>query len=67
MWVSDLVKRIYIDDMPNVDDLMTMCEDIFIARQYNDLLLEENLYRELVSYFRTPERLVEITRKKKEN
>ena len=26
LWVSDLVKRIYIDDMESVDTLMTMCE-----------------------------------------
>jgi len=63
MWVNSLVSRIYLDDMPNVEKLMKMCEDIFIARQCGDLLLEEYLYRELIDLFRAPARLVEITKK----
>ena len=64
MWVSSLIQRIYLDDMPNVDDLLHMCEDIFIARYYKDLMLEEQLYRELIELFRSPDRLVDKTKSK---
>jgi hypothetical protein len=64
MWVSSLIQRIYLDDMPNVDDLLRMSEDIFIARYYKDLLLEEELYRELIELFRSPDRLVDKTKSK---
>ena len=32
LWVSSLIHRIYLDDMPNADELLKLCEDIFIAR-----------------------------------
>ncbi len=64
MWVSSLIQRIYLADMPNVDDLLRMCEDIFIARYYKDLLLDEQLYRELIELFRSPDRLVDKTKSK---
>eukprot|EP01114_Cavostelium_apophysatum_P013947 TRINITY_DN3486_c0_g1_i8.p1 TRINITY_DN3486_c0_g1~~TRINITY_DN3486_c0_g1_i8.p1 ORF type:complete len:2315 (-),score=561.17 TRINITY_DN3486_c0_g1_i8:52-6996(-) len=67
LWVSDLVKRIYIDEMPFVDDLMIMIEDIFLARQSGDFLLEEQLFRELITLFRSPERLMRMTKKSKSN
>jgi len=63
MWVSGLITRIYLEDMPNVDDMLKMCEDIFIARYHKDLKLEEELYRELIELFRSPERLIEKTKK----
>eukprot|EP01117_Protostelium_nocturnum_P014952 TRINITY_DN5749_c0_g1_i4.p1 TRINITY_DN5749_c0_g1~~TRINITY_DN5749_c0_g1_i4.p1 ORF type:complete len:2411 (-),score=860.18 TRINITY_DN5749_c0_g1_i4:389-7621(-) len=63
LWVSSLVARIWLDDMPTTDRLMTMCEDIFIARQYNDLMLEEHLYKELIQLLRDPHRIIDITKK----
>ncbi|PRP85832.1 hypothetical protein PROFUN_06106, partial [Planoprotostelium fungivorum] len=63
LWVSAAISRIWLDDMPTVDKLMTMCEDIFIARQYNDLLLEEHLYNELIQLLRDPIRIIDITKK----
>ena len=64
MWVSDLISRIYLDNMDSVDQLMVMIQDVFIARQYNDLLLEEYLYNELILLFRDPKKLLELTKKK---
>ncbi len=64
LWVSDLVSRIYIDDMSNVDEVRRMCEDIFLARQYGDLLLEEQLFQQLISLFRTRDRLFSKTTQK---
>lgn len=63
MWVSSLVQRIYLDEMQNVDKLLMMCEDIFLARQGKELLLEEELYQELMLLFRSPERLLQLTKK----
>ena len=47
--------------------LLTWCEDIFLARQMQELVLEEELYKELISVFRSQERLIEVTDLYKKN
>jgi len=46
---------------------MQMCDDIFTARKYGDLVLEECLYRELIEIYRDPEQLIQITAKEKQD
>jgi len=67
LWVSDLVKKIYLEEIPYVNNLMTMCDDIFLARQSQDFLLEEQLFRQLMLLFRSPERLLKYTKKSRRN
>jgi len=61
--VSNLVQRILYDDMPNVEYIEHLCEDVFTARKYGNLRLEEELYKELITLYRDPQRLIEVTRK----
>jgi len=66
MYVAGLTLRIWIENLPDVDDLIRMCHDIFLARQYGDLMLEEELYYELIEIFRSPETLIEKTKLKQD-
>ncbi len=64
LWVSELVHKIFIDNMEDVESIMLMCEDIMLARQSGDLILEEQTYMQLMELFRSPERLLQKTKKK---
>jgi len=66
MYVTGITLRIWIENLPNCDELLRMCHDIFIARQYGDLMLEEELYQELIQIFRSPETLIEKTKLKQD-
>ena len=66
MIVTDLTMRIMVENLPNCDELIQMCKDLFIARQYGDLLVEEELYWELIQIFRSPESLIQKTKQKQE-
>jgi hypothetical protein len=64
--VSDLQTKIIFEEMPECEELLQMCEDIFLARQVGDVDLEYQLYRELVEVYRSPEQIIERTRLKTE-
>jgi hypothetical protein len=49
------------DELPRVDVLKELCNTIFLARMYNNLALEEELYRELIDLYRRPQLLYERT------
>jgi len=54
--------RVISEDMPKVDDLIEQCHDIILARQDKQLELEEELYRELIELYRSPESLIKWTK-----
>eukprot|EP00026_Physarum_polycephalum_P000140 Phypoly_transcript_00140.p1 GENE.Phypoly_transcript_00140~~Phypoly_transcript_00140.p1 ORF type:complete len:2155 (+),score=404.49 Phypoly_transcript_00140:732-6467(+) len=66
MYVTGITLRIWIENLPHCDELLRMCHDIFLARQYGDLMLEEELYQELIQIFRSPETLIDKTKLKLE-
>lgn len=61
MSVSDLQYNIVYEDIPAPIDIITMCEDIFLAREAGDLHLERDLFNELIQLYRSPESLIAIT------
>lgn len=60
--VTGLAQRVIYEDLPEPDALLELCEDIFLARKAGQLWLEELMYHELISIYRSPERLVAITK-----
>lgn len=56
--VTDLAFRIIYEDMPACEELISYCEDIYLARQDGDLALEEELFRELIEIYRSPETII---------
>ena len=55
-----LIKVIY-EEMPNTDDLLDLCQGIFIARLEGDLIKENTLYDLLIRIYRSPEILLKLT------
>lgn len=61
MSVSDLQYNIVYEDIPEPIDIITLCEDIFLAREAGDLYLERDLFNELIQLYRSPESIIAIT------
>lgn len=64
MAVTGLSHNIMFQNLPCVDALLCLCDDIYRAREFNDLDLEEMLYGELIMLYRSPELLIEWTQEK---
>jgi piezo-type mechanosensitive ion channel component 1/2 len=64
--LSDLQMKVIYEDMPETIDILTMCEDVFHVRQDGEYALERQLYNELIELYRSPERLIAVTKKKSE-
>jgi len=62
--VVGLYTRVIYEDFPDCDLLLQLCMDIYTARQDRELVLEEELYHELIQLYRSPETLMDVTKKK---
>eukprot|EP00967_Tisochrysis_lutea_P025358 scaffold29253_cov20-Tisochrysis_lutea.AAC.4 len=51
---SDLRLKIPTENLPSTQRLVTLCQDIYIARAQGELVLEEELYAALISVYRSP-------------
>jgi len=58
MGVAGLSRLAMYEDMPNVDKLLDHCKNVLYARQDGDTELEEELFRELIEIYRSPEKLL---------
>ena len=61
--LTNLRMRIPYQDLPNVAHLTTLCNDIAVAREEGELLLEEQLFYSLLNIYRSPSVLFEVTKK----
>ncbi len=50
--------------MINADELLKLVEAIYVARSIRDFKRESLLFRYLVRIFRSPETLIQVTRRK---
>lgn len=60
--ISGLSQRIMYEDLPYPDRLLKICEDIILAREMRDFIVEESLYYKLITLFRSPNLLIEATK-----
>ena len=58
------VANIPYENMNDVDKLLGIVSDILLARQLQDLVIEEELYCELIELFRSPEQLIVMTKER---
>lgn len=65
--MSNLRMRVPFEDLPSTKKLVALCQDIYIARAEGELLLEEELYNALISIYRLPTVMFELTKLKKRN
>jgi len=61
---SDQTYTLVYDKMLNVDDLLILCEAVYISRYTKDFKREETLFRILVRVFRSPEMILKLTKRK---
>jgi Piezo non-specific cation channel, R-Ras-binding domain len=61
--LTNLRMRIPYQDLPNVAHLVTLCNDIAVAREEREMLLEEQLFYSLLNIYRSPAVLFELTKK----
>ena len=59
IFFDKISQRVIYEEMPNTDDLMDLCESIYIARA--DLYNEQRLYDLLIRIYRSPEILIKLT------
>lgn len=53
------------EELPNVDNVLHLCLDIYMVRESRDYLLEEDLFSKLLFLYRSPETLIKWTKRKK--
>lgn len=61
-FTNNLVGSIQHVDLPSTHRLISLCSDIYRARQVRDFVLEERLYWLLIRIYRSPAVLFEFTR-----
>lgn len=65
-YVSALFYQLPYDEIPNPDYLLDLCQDIFIARESGELVMEEILTGHLVYILRSNVKLLEWTKPKQD-
>ena len=63
LYCSDTLR---FDDMPQVDRLLRLLDDIYMVREHKDWLLEEELYSKLGFLWRSPETLIQYSKPKQD-
>ncbi|KAI3651575.1 hypothetical protein MP228_002878 [Amoeboaphelidium protococcarum] len=60
--ISGLSQKIMYEDLPYPDTVLKMCQDVILAREMRQFDVEESLYYQLITLFRSPRMLLESTR-----
>nr|XP_020660013.1 piezo-type mechanosensitive ion channel component 2-like [Pogona vitticeps] len=63
---NGISRSIMFEELPNVDRVLKLCTDIFVAREAGELELEERLFAKLIFLYRSPETMIKWTREAKE-
>nr|XP_028591615.1 piezo-type mechanosensitive ion channel component 2-like [Podarcis muralis] len=64
---NGISRSIMFEELPNVDRILKLCTDIFLAREAGELELEEQLFAKLIFLYRSPETMIKWTREPRED
>ncbi|XP_043336503.1 piezo-type mechanosensitive ion channel component 2-like [Cervus canadensis] len=59
-----IARSIMYDQLPDVDRVLGLCTDIFLARELGELQLEQELFARLTFLYRSPETMIKWTRQR---
>ena len=59
--------RIMFEQLPNVDRIMDLCIEIYLVRENDEYVLEEELFAKLLFLYRSPEMMIKYTRRKEKD
>ncbi|XP_052229514.1 piezo-type mechanosensitive ion channel component 1-like isoform X2 [Dreissena polymorpha] len=66
VFFSDMSKTIMFDELPNVDGILSLCLNLYLARECGEYRLEEQLFSKLLFVYRSPEVMIRFTKPKTE-
>ena len=58
--------QIMFMELPNVDNILSLCLNLYMARECGDYRLEEQLFSKLLFVYRSTETMIRFTREKQE-
>ncbi|WAR12852.1 PIEZ2-like protein [Mya arenaria] len=61
---SDSSFRIMFDELPCVDHILSLCLNLYLARECREYRLEEQLFSKLLFLYRSPEAMIRFTKLK---
>lgn len=67
MNTTGMVASIMWEELPRVDRVWRLCQDIYMCRESKEFELEEELVAKLTFLYRSPETMIKVTRNKKED
>lgn len=60
---TGLSPNIMYIHLPNVDKILVICLNLYIAREMGELEMEEELYAQIIFLYRSPETRIKQTRR----
>jgi hypothetical protein len=58
---ANITMKVIYEEMPSCDQLIELCDSIYMSRKENDLMREKTLYDLLIRIYRSPELLIQLT------